>query len=270
MLKHRLIPTVILDQGNVVQSKNFVHTNIIGNVITAIDFFNSWASDEIIILDVSINKEKREEFHKIISNISKRCFVPLTVGGWITDANEISMLLKEGADKVAINSEIIRNPNFLKEVSEKYGSQCIVASIDVKKNSEQKYEVYSDRGRIATGLDPLEWALKVEELGAGEIFLTSIDSEGMDQGYDLNIIKQISQNITIPVIAFGGVSKWEHFVDGINLGKADAVSAANVFHYTEHAVFNAKKFLIEKDLQFRTPQFFKLPTLRKPKYDDIF
>ena len=120
MLKHRLIPIVILDQGNVVQSKNFVHTNIIGNAITAIDFFNSWASDEIIILDVSINKEKREEFHKIISNISKRCFVPLTVGGWITDEKEISMLLKEGADKVAINSEIIRNPNFLKEVSEKF------------------------------------------------------------------------------------------------------------------------------------------------------
>ena len=270
MLKHRLIPNIILNDGNVVQSKNFIHTNIIGNAITAVDFFNSWASDEIIILDVSRNKNKRKEFHRIINNISKRCFVPLTIGGWISNTDEISQFLKEGADKVSINSELIRNPNLLSNAVKKFGSQCIVASIDVKKNAKNEYEVFSERGQSATGLNPVEWAQKLEELGAGEIFLTSIDHEGTDKGYDIKLIKNVAENISIPVIAFGGVSRWQHFVDGINLGKADAVSAANIFHFTEHSVFNAKKFLVENKINVRIPQFFNLPTPRKPKYNELF
>jgi cyclase len=270
LLKKRLIPNIILNEGNVVQSVNFKHTNVIGNAITAVDFFNSWAIDEIIVLDVSRTRKEREKFHKIIRGLSKRCFVPLTVGGWISDIDEIKLFLKEGADKICINTEAVKNNLLIKESSEFFGSQCIVVSIDVKKNVNQEYEVFINRGKDETGLEPIEWAKKVEKLGAGEILLTSIDKEGTKQGYDLKLLKEITNNVGIPVISFGGVGKWEHFVDGINVGNADAVSAANIFHYTEHSTFNAKKFLFESKLNVRMQEFYKLPTPRKPKYDEIF
>lgn len=270
MLKHRLIPNIILNNGNVVQSVNFKHTNVIGNAITAVDFFNSWAVDEIIILDVSRTHENRKQFHKIIDGLSKRCFVPLTVGGWIDSVDEIRQLLKEGADKVAINTQAVLNPDFVTEASKMFGSQCIVVSIDVKTNLDGKYEVYADRGRKPTGLDPVGWAKKVQELGAGEILLTSIDKEGMRGGYDLTLLKEVCANVNIPVIAFGGVGEWQHFVDGIKIGKADAVSAANIFHYTEHSTYNAKEFMYKSGLNVRMPQFYKLPTPRKPKYNEIY
>ena len=242
MLKHRLIPNIILNDGNVVQSKNFIHTNIIGNAITAVDFFNSWASDEIIILDVSRNKNKRKEFHQIINNISKRCFVPLTIGGWISNTDEISQFLKEGADKVSINSELIRNPNLLSNAVKKFGSQCIVASIDVKKNAKNEYEVFSERGQSATGLIPVEWAQKLEELGAGEIFLTSIDHEGTDKGYDIKLIKNVAENVSIPVIASGGAGTLEHLKDAVVEGNADAVLAASIFHYSIFSINQVKEY----------------------------
>jgi len=259
MLKHRLIPNIILNNGNIVQSVKFKHTNVIGNAITAIDFFNSWVVDEIIILDVSRNKDSRTKFHKILSGLSKRCFVPLTVGGWITDINEIHQLLKEGADKVSINTEAVRNPNFIQECSNIFGSQCITISIDVKKNALNQYEVFINRGNEGTGLDPIQWAKKVEKLGAGEILLTSIDFEGSRKGYDIALLKQVCESVSIPVIAFGGVGNWQHLVDGIKIANADTVSAANIFHYTEHSTFEAKKFMLNKGLNVRKPQFYDLP-----------
>ena len=147
MLKNRLIPNIICNNGNVVQSVKFKHTNVVGNAITAVDFFNAWAVDELFILDVSRDVSHRENFHKIIDGLSKRCFVPLTVGGWITDIDEIKRFLKEGADKITINSEGVRNPDFVKKASEMFGSQCIVVSIDVKKNKSNEYEVFIDRGK---------------------------------------------------------------------------------------------------------------------------
>ncbi len=270
MLKKRLIPNIILNEGNVVQSVNFEHTNIIGNAITAVDFFNSWAVDEIIILDVSKTTKEREKFHKIIKSLSKRCFVPLTVGGWISDINEMKLFLKEGADKICINTEAVKNNSLIKESSEFFGSQCIVVSIDVKKNRNQEYEVFINRGKDETGLNPVKWAKKIEKLGAGEILLTSIDKEGKKEGYDLKLLKEITDNVRIPVISFGGVGEWKHFADGINIGNADAVSAANIFHYTEHSTYNAKKFLQESGLNVRMPEFYKLPTPRRPKYDEMF
>jgi len=270
MLKNRLIPIVIVDNGNVVQSKQFKHTNVVSNAITAVDFFNSWAVDEIIVLDVSRHTDYRENFHKIIEGLSKRCFIPLTVGGWIKDLDEIKKFLKEGADKVSINTEAVLHPEFVKESAEIFGSQFIVISIDVRKKESNDYEVIINRGKEGTGLDPVKWAQKVQKLGAGEILLTSIDRDGTKLGYDLDLIRMVSENVSIPVIAFGGVGKWQDLVDGINIGKADAVSAANIFHYTQHSTFNAKKYLIESGLNVRIPEFYDLPSPRKPKYQETY
>jgi cyclase len=267
MLKNRLIPTILCIKGNnIVQSVNFKHTNIVGNAITAIDFYNNWAVDEIIILDVSRTEEYREKFHKTIEGLSKRCFVPLTVGGWIKDTSEIQRFLKEGADKISINSQAYLNPELIKESSKIFGSQCIVVSIDVKKNSQGGHDVIINQGRTNTGIDVVDWAKKAEELGAGEIFLTSIDTDGTKEGYDLDLIKKVSSNTSIPVVAFGGVGKWEHFVDGILEGKADAVSAGNIFHYTEQSTYEAKNFMVNSGLNVRVPIFYKIPSKRNPKY----
>ena len=270
MLKHRLIPNIILNNGNVIQSINFKHTNVIGNAITAVDFFNSWAVDEIIILDVSRTVDYRYSFHKIINGLSKRCFVPLTVGGWVKSIEEIRELLKEGADKVSVNTGAIDYPDLIRESSQVFGSQCIVVSIDVKKNVDKEYEVFADRGKKPTGLHPIEWAKRAESLGAGEILLTSIDRDGMGKGYDLELIRLVSESVTIPIIAFGGVGEWQHLVDGIIIGKADAVSAANIFHFTEHSTYNAKEFMYKAGLNVRLPKFYNVPTPRRPKYNEIY
>ena len=270
MLKNRLIPVIILNNNYVVQSVNFRHTNVIGNAITAVDFFNSWAVDEIIVLDTSRTKEKRSDFLRIVEGLSKRCFVPLSIGGWIENNEDINNMLKCGADKIIINTQAIKNPNFIQDASKKFGTQCIVVSIDVRKKEDGKYEVFMNRGKESTGLDPTKWAKECECLGCGEIFLTSIDQEGTKKGYDLKLLKEITKSVDIPVIAFGGVGKWEHLVDGIKKGNADAVSAANIFHYTEHSTFHAKKFLFDAGLNVRKPDFYEIPTPRKPKYGEIF
>jgi len=270
MLKHRLIPNVIVNNGMVVQSINFKHTNVVSNAITAVDFFNSWAVDEIIVLDVSRTATFRPNFHKIIGGLSKRCFVPLTVGGWIKDIREIQQLLREGADKVSINTEAVKNPDFIAEAAKVFGSQCIVVSIDVRKNESGQYEVFIDRGRQSSGLNPVEWAKRAQALGAGEILLTSIDNDGTRKGYELELLKSVCENVNIPVIAFGGVGEWQHLVDGIQIGKADAVSAANIFHYTEHSTYNAKEYMLKAGLNVRMPKFYKLPTPRRPKYNEIY
>lgn len=169
-----------------------------------------------------------------------------------------------------INTQAVINPEFIKDSSNMFGSQCIIVSIDVKKNLNDKYEVFIDRGRKNTNLNPVEWAVKAQDYGAGEILLTSIDRDGTKLGYDLELIRMISEKISIPVIAFGGVGKWQDLVDGIKIGKADAVSAANIFHYTEHSTFNAKEYMVKAGLNVRMPKFYKLPTPRKPKYNEIF
>lgn len=270
MLKHRLIPNIILNNGNIVQSVNFKHTNVIGNAITAVDFFNSWAVDEIIVLDVSRTSDYRKNFHKIISGLSKRCFIPLTVGGWINDVDEIQEFLKEGADKICINTGAVKNPEIIKESSRIFGSQFLVIGIDVKKDNSNGYKVVINRGSEETNMNPVDWAKEVEKYGAGEILLTSIDQDGTKKGYDLDLVKSVSEAVSIPVIAFGGVGKWEDFVEGITVGKADAVSAANIFHFSEHSTYNAKEFMVKSGLNVRIPKFYKLPTPRKPKYNEIY
>lgn len=244
MLKKRLIPVLILRDGRVVQSVQFKHTNVIHwNPATAVDFFNAWAVDEIVLLDVSRDLAQRERFHEAAAALSRKCFVPLTAGGWVRSVDDMRHLLRLGADKVVINTEATRRPAFISECATIFGSQCVVVSIDVRHDAEGRPVVWIDRGRESTGRDPVEWAREVEAKGAGELFVTSIDHEGVRKGYDLELVRTVAEAVDIPVIAFGGVFTWQHLVDGITIGRAEAVSAANIFHYTEHSTKKAKDFL---------------------------
>jgi cyclase len=252
MLKRRLIPVLILREGMVVQSVQFKHTNIIHwKPLTAVDFFNRWAVDEIIILDVTRNKKKRQKFLDVVLGLSNKCFVPLTVGGWVDSVDEVLKLLRLGADKVVINTEAVRKPHLITECASVVGSQCIVVSIDAKAHDNGTYTVYIDRGRESTGLSPLEWAANAQEKGAGEIFLNCIDRDGFRHGYDLALLKSVVEAVDLPVIAMGGVFAWQHLVDGVTIGGADAVAAANIFHYTEHSTKKAKEFMRQAGIDVR-------------------
>ncbi|MCM8811723.1 MAG: imidazole glycerol phosphate synthase cyclase subunit [Candidatus Omnitrophica bacterium] len=250
MLKKRLIPVLILRDGQVVQSIQFRHTNVIHwNPVTAVDFFNKWAVDEILLLDVSRTTENRQKFYDAVHTLSAKCFVPLTVGGWVTSTEEIRKLLRLGADKVSVNTQAVRHPEFISEAAQIFGSQCIVVSIDVKKIDGAR-RVVIDRGREITELAPVEWAREAEKRGAGEIFLTSIDHDGTRSGYDLELMRQVSHAVSIPVIAFGGAFAWEHLAEGILAG-AEACAAANVFHFTEHSTKKAKEHLRKAGIEVR-------------------
>lgn len=241
------------DEG-IVQSVNFEHTNIIGDAQTAVDFFNVWGIDEIVLLNVSRDEGKQDDFYETIADLSTSCFVPLTIGGWIQTFEDIRKTLSIGADKVAINTKALANPGFVTDASNRFGSQCITVSIDVEETSNG-YEVITDRGRKPTGRVPTEWAKQVEDLGAGEIFLTSIDQDGTQSGYDLKLIKSISDAVSIPTVASGGVGRWEHLVDGIVDSGADAVSVANRLHHIQHSAKKAKEHLQSAGIDVREPSF---------------
>ncbi len=251
MLKKRLIPVLVLKDGTVVRSVNFKHTNIIHwKPATAVDFFNKWAVDEIVLLDVSRDQGNRAKFYAVVSDLSMKCFVPLTVGGWITSTEEARTVLRLGADKVALNTEAAKRPAVVTECAQAFGSQCVVVSIDVV-GQPGTWEVYTNRGAEPTGLHPVDWARRLAELGAGEIFLTSIDREGTGTGYDLELVRAVVGAVKIPVIAFGGAFTWQHLVDGILIGGAEAAAAANVFHFTEHSTKKAKDFMRSAGIDVR-------------------
>jgi len=251
MLKKRLIPCIILRNGLLVQSIEFRRYLPIGKPKIAVEFFNAWDVDEIIILDISASYEHRGPLYELIQHVSKICFVPLAVGGGIRTVNDIREILKVGADKVSINTEAICRPSFITEGAEIFGSQCMVVSIDVKTNAQGNYEVCSHGGRHATGLNPVEWAQQVEKRGAGEIFLNSIDRDGTKKGYDLELVRTVSDAVGIPVIACGGVGKMSDFLEGVMEGHASAVSAANIFHYYEHSTILAKASLKKAGVAIR-------------------
>jgi len=252
MLKKRLIPVLILRDGLVVQSVRFQHTNVIHwKPATAIDFFNRWAVDEIVVLDVSRDQSQRQRFYDTVEGLSKKCFVPLTVGGWVTSVEEMRRLLRLGADKVTINTEPVRRPDFITECADVFGSQCVVVSIDSKRNAKDEEEVYINRGREPTGLTTLEWARTTQAKGAGEIFLNSIDHDGYRQGYNLDLLIKVVNALDIPVIAMGGVFTWDHLLEGVQRGHAEAVAAGNIFHYTEHSTKKAKDYMREAGIEVR-------------------
>jgi imidazole glycerol-phosphate synthase subunit HisF len=252
VLKKRLIPTLVLRDGTVVRSVNFRHTNVIHwKPMTAVDFFNKWAVDEIVLLDVSRDRAQRERFYEVVEGLSRKCFVPLTVGGWVMELDEVRRLLRLGADKVAINTEAVRRPPFLTECARVFGAQCMVAAIDVRRDPDGTPVVWIDRGRERTGWTATDWAREAERHGAGEIFLTSIDREGAGAGYDLDLVRAVVDAVSVPVIAFGGAFTWQHLADGVLVGGADAVSAANVFHFTEQSTRKAKDFLRKSGIDVR-------------------
>jgi cyclase len=254
MRKTRLIAVLVVRDGQVVQSVRFKHTNVIHyDPVHAVECFNKWAVDEIVILNVSRDFESREKFADIVGNICNDCFVPVTVGGWITDVDYATRLLRSGADKLCMNTIFLTDPALVTRLSRWYGRQCIVASIDVKRAEDGRLSVYIDRGRKDTQVAPLEWARSAVELGAGEIFFNSIDHDGNRKGYDLATLGEICAGVNVPVIAFGGVFVWDHLAEGVKAG-ADAVAAANIFHYTEHSARKAKKFLQEAGVPVRAMQ----------------
>ncbi|MCR4324841.1 MAG: imidazole glycerol phosphate synthase cyclase subunit [Candidatus Curtissbacteria bacterium] len=263
MLKKRLAPCLLLQNGQLVKSLKFSEYQIVGNPKVAIQYFNAWSVDEIIFLDISKTKEYQklirtdynfkmlEDFVEIIKECAKTCFVPLAAGGGIKSVDDMHILFKSGVDKIIINTMAVRNPSLITEAARLFGSQAVVVSIDAKTIGKDKYEVFINHGTEATGLDPKSWAIRAERLGAGEIFLNSIDRDGTLKGYDLPLLKQITNKVNVPVIACGGVGNWQNLVDGIKIGGASAVSAANIFHFTEQSTRHAKKFMVDAGLDVR-------------------
>ncbi len=261
MLKNRLIPVLLLKQGLLVRSELFSIHQTIGNPIHEVERFNQWNIDELIYLDItsaddaiiSRSDTRVREFTDsidILRMVSKTCFVPLTWGGGIKSIDDMGLRFLNGADKISINSEAVRNPDLISQGASKFGSQAIVVSVDVKCNSHNIYEVYIEGGKINTGLEVCEWVRQVEQLGAGEILLQSIDRDGVGVGYDNKLIEVVSSCSNIPLIACSGVGDYKHFVNGINAG-ADAVAAANIFHFKELSDRNAKRTMKKYNLNIR-------------------
>ncbi|MDG1144211.1 MAG: imidazole glycerol phosphate synthase cyclase subunit [Burkholderiales bacterium] len=269
MKKNRLIPVLLLRNGWLVQSKGFKRYRNLGNPVTAVKRLSEWSADELIYLDISKNEvydmrrddiaqPNRQSFREIISDVAKVTFMPMTVGGKVKDISDIEAYLARGADKVAINTEALRRPDLVSEASSKFGSQCIVISVDVKKNEDGIDRVYNHAEGLITDHGPVDWVRKLEDLGAGEILLNSVDRDGMNSGYDLEMIDAVSTSVSIPVIACGGVGEWEHFATGLTETSADAVAAANIFHHRDQSIFLAKKHLISKGVNVRVPDLLNL------------
>jgi len=251
MLKVRLIPTLLLLDGRMIKTKQFGEYRDVGNPRTVAKVYDAQGVDELIFLDITASEENRHFVFDIIAAVAEECFIPLTVGGGIRTLEQAREMLAHGADKVAINTAAIEHPKFITEIANKFGNSTVVVSIDYKKNTEGKNEVFTHRGTEPTGLDPVEWAKEAESLGAGEILLTCIDREGMMNGYDLEVLKQVTSAVTIPVTASGGVGTIQDLVDGIVEGGASAVSAASIFHFTDQSIFKAHSHMKEKGLSVR-------------------
>ncbi len=251
MLKKRLIATLIVKDGIVVQSINFRTFLPVGKPAIAIEFLNAWGIDEIVLVDITASKDHTRKTYDFIEQISRRCFVPLTVGGGINSIDDIRALLNFGADKIVVNAHALSNPEFITQAAHIFGNQCIVASIDVKGSKPSEYRVYNATKGHATDLKPLDWAKRLEALGAGEIYLTSVDRDGSKQGFDLGLIDMVAGNVAIPVIASGGAGHAGHILEAFAKTKASAVSAANFFHFSEHSVIASKALLSNNRINIR-------------------
>jgi len=251
MLKNRIIPCLDVKNGRVVKGINFVELKDAGDPVEQAKIYSDGGADEICFLDITASNENRDTIIDIVRKTAKECFVPLTVGGGVRTIQNITDLLLAGADKVSINTAAVKDVNFVKEASKKFGSQCIVVAIDAKKVSENKWEVFTHGGRNKTGIDAVEYAKQVETNGAGEILLTSMDRDGTKSGYDVELLKVITDSINIPVIASGGVGTLDHLYDGIVKGGVSAVLAASIFHYGEFQIKEAKEYLKSKNVSVR-------------------
>lgn len=252
MLTKRIIPCLDVKDGRVVKGVNFVNLRDAGDPVEAAKVYNSNGADELLFLDINASAEGRRTMLDVVAKTAEEVFIPFTVGGGIRDMDWIRELLRNGADKVSINSPAVRRPNFINEAADRFGSQCIVVAIDCRRiPGTGNWEVYVDGGRTPTGKDALIWAVEAQKRGAGEILLTSMDADGTGNGYDLQITRAVSDAVSIPVIASGGAGKMEHFRDAITEGHADAVLAATLFHYRQIEIMDLKKYLNENEISVR-------------------
>lgn len=251
MLAKRIIPCLDVKNGRVVKGTKFINLKDAGDPVEVAKEYDRQGADELCFLDITASHEERNIIFDIVQKTAEQVFIPLTVGGGIRTLDDIRNLLKAGADKVSINTAAVKDPEFVKRASEKFGSQCIVVAIDAKK-VEDHWEIFTHGGRTTTGIEVISWAKKMEEYGAGEILLTSMDRDGTQEGYDLELTRQVSEAVNIPVIASGGVGNLEHLYDGFNQGKADAVLAASIFHYQKYSIPEAKEYLRKKNVAIRS------------------
>ncbi len=250
-LAKRIIPCLDVTAGRVVKGVNFLELRDAGDPVEIARRYDEQGADEITFLDITATSDGRDLILDIIESVASQVFIPLTVGGGVRAVDDVRRLLNAGADKVGINSSAISNPQLVADAAQKYGSQCIVVAIDAKKASDGRWEVFTHGGRKATGLDAVEWAKKMESLGAGEILLTSMDRDGTRSGFDLELTRAVSDSVLVPVIASGGVGSLQDLSDGVKLGRADAVLAASIFHYGQHTVQEAKRFMAEQGIPMR-------------------
>ncbi|MBR5495873.1 MAG: imidazole glycerol phosphate synthase subunit HisF [Oscillospiraceae bacterium] len=251
MLAKRIIPCLDVKEGKVVKGINFVGIKEVGDPVECAKEYNEQGADEIVFLDITATHEKRKTMIDVVERTAKEVFVPLTVGGGINSVEDFRNMLRAGADKVSVNSSAVRNPNLIKEAADIFGSQCVVVAIDARRREDGGFTVVINGGRIDTGLDAIEWAKKVYELGAGEILLTSMDTDGTKQGFDTELLNAVTAVVDIPVIASGGCGKLEHFSQVFKETSADAALAASLFHYKELTVSQVKEHLKENDITVR-------------------
>lgn len=251
MLARRIIPCLDVHNGRVVKGINFVNLRDAGDPVELAAYYDKEGADELVFLDISASSEGRNTMIEVVRNTAREVFIPFAVGGGIRNLDDIRNILKAGADKISINSAAIKDPGLVEEGARRFGSQCIVVAIDARSKAPGQWEVFINGGRTPTGMDALEWARKVESLGAGEILLTSMDKDGTKDGYDIPLTRAISEMVNIPVIASGGAGNLGHLYDAVTEGKADAVLCASIFHYREYTVLQAKQYLADKGVAVR-------------------
>ncbi len=251
MLAKRIIPCLDIDKGRVVKGIKFLQIRDAGDPVENAKIYNKDKADELVFLDITASHEKRDILINIVKSIAENIFIPFTVGGGIRSLNDMAVILQSGADKISINTQAVKTPELIREGSKRFGSQCIVVAVDAKSIGSNKWEVYIYGGRKATGIDVIEWVKQCEKSGAGEILLTSMDRDGTKSGYDIELLKAVSSNVNIPVIASGGAGKMEHFYEAIVNGNASAILAASLFHFREFTIPDVKKYLNEHGISVR-------------------
>lgn len=252
MFTKRIIPCLDVNNGRVVKGTNFVNLRDAGDPIEVAALYDKAGADELVFLDITASSDRRETTVELVRRVAEKVFIPFTVGGGIRTVDDFKNLLREGADKISINSSAIDNPRLISDAADKFGSQCVVVAIDAKRRADGSgWNIYKMGGRVDTGIDALEWAVKANRLGAGEILLTSMDCDGVKQGYDIELTRTIAENVSIPVIASGGAGSKEHFYDALTEGKADAALAASLFHYKELEISDLKDYLAQRGVSVR-------------------
>ena len=252
MFTKRIIPCLDVNNGRVVKGINFVNLRDAGDPVEIAAAYDKAGADEVVFLDITASSDNRNTVVDMVRKVAENVFIPFTVGGGIRTVDDFKALLREGADKISINSSAINTPQLISDAADKFGSQCVVVAIDARKRTDGSgWNVYKNGGRIDTGLDAIEWAIKADKMGAGEILLTSMDCDGTKNGYDIELTRLISENVSVPVIASGGAGTKEHFYEALTEGKADAALAASLFHYKELDIMELKKYLADEGIPMR-------------------